>query len=71
MKVVVDVNALLASMPPAELALDGVLMRARSRAKLNQMDAARRDYDDFVRQTPLTDPRRASAMDEMNSLGAR
>lgn len=71
MKVVVDVNALLASMPPAELALDGVLMRARSRAKLNQVDAARRDYDDFVRQTPLTDPRRATAMDEMNSLGAR
>jgi serine/threonine-protein kinase len=70
MKVVVDVNALLASVPPAELALDGLLMRARARVKLRQSEAARRDYDEFVQQTPLTDPRRSVAMDELNALGS-
>ena len=70
MKVIVDVNALLASVPPAELALDGLLMRARARVKLRQSEAARRDYGDFIRQTPLTDPRRSVAMDELNALGS-
>jgi hypothetical protein len=68
LKVIVDVNNLLAANPPADLALDGLLMRARARAKLSQREAARRDYEEYVRSTPLSDPRRTAAMDELAAL---
>jgi len=67
LKVLVDVNNLIASSPPADLALDGLLYRARARAKLGQREAARRDYEEYVRQTPLSDPRRTAAMTEVNA----
>lgn len=68
LKVVIAVNALMASQAPGELALQGLLLRARSRVKLRQTDAARLDYEGYIRQTPLTDPTRAPAMNELNAL---
>jgi hypothetical protein len=68
MKVVVDVNTLLALQPPAELALGGLLMRARARVRLGDRNSARRDFDEFLRQTTLTDPRRAAAKEELDEL---
>ncbi len=68
LKVVINVNALLASQPPGEVALQGLLLRARSRVTLNQNDAARLDYEEYVRQTPLTSQARTVAMNELNGL---
>jgi len=71
LKVIIDVNKLIASVPPAELALQGLLLRARSRIQLHQDDAARVDLEDVIRQTPLSDPARITAMDELNKLVGR
>ena len=71
MKVIVDVNRLEAADAPADMVLDGILLRARARAKLGQRDAARKDYERFVRQTPLSDENRAKAMDELTALATR
>jgi tRNA A-37 threonylcarbamoyl transferase component Bud32/tetratricopeptide (TPR) repeat protein len=71
LKVIVDVNNLLALKPPADLALGGILLRARSRAALRQFDAARRDYEEFIRQTPLSDGRRMAAVEELNAMVQR
>jgi len=71
LRVVVDVNNLLALKPPAEVALEGMLLRARARVALRQYDAARRDYEDFIRQTPLSDGRRTTAVEELNAMVQR
>jgi tRNA A-37 threonylcarbamoyl transferase component Bud32 len=71
LKVVVDVNNLLALRPPADVALSGILLRARARVALRQYDSARRDYEEFIRQTPLSDGRRTAAVDELNAMVQR
>ncbi len=68
LNVVLAVNALLTSNPPARVALPALLTRARSRARLRQSDAARIDYELYLSQTPLTDPLRTAAMNELNGL---
>jgi tRNA A-37 threonylcarbamoyl transferase component Bud32 len=68
LKVIIDVNTLLALEPPAAVALEGLLLRARSRAALGQTDAARRDYESFIQQTPLSDARRTAVVDELNAM---
>ena len=68
LKVILDVNRLLAANPPAEIALQGVLLRARSRVTLRQFDAARADFEAYIRQTPLSDPARTRAMDELHAM---
>ncbi len=45
---------------PAALMLDGLLIRGRCRLQVGQPEAARRDFEEFLRQTPLTDARRVS-----------
>ncbi len=71
LKVVLDVNRLLAMQPPASIALQGLLLRARARVQLKQLDAARLDYEQVVRELPLTDPMRLSARDELNALAVK
>ncbi len=68
LNVVLAVNSLLTSNPPASLALPALLTRARSRVRLRHTDAARIDYESYLSQTPLTDPLRTAAMNELNSL---
>jgi hypothetical protein len=46
-------------------------LRARSRAALGQADAARRDYESFIQQTPLSDARRTAVVDELNAMVRR
>lgn len=71
LKVVLDVNRLLAMQPPASIALQGLLLRARARVQLKQLDAARLDYEQVVRELPLTDPVRLQARDELNALAVK
>ncbi len=71
LKVVLDVNRLLALQPPASIALPGLLLRARSRVQLHQLDAARADYEQVVRDLPLTDPVRLTALQELNTMAVR
>lgn len=70
-KVVTDVNRLEASNAPADLVLEGILWRARARAKLGQREAARTDYERFVKNTPLSDASRTQAMEELSALSTR
>lgn len=71
LKVVLDVNRLLAMQPPAGIALQGLMLRARARVQLKQVDAARKDYEQLVNDLPLTDPMRLSARDELNALAVK
>ncbi len=63
-----DVDLLLITRPPATMALDGLLIRARCRVTLRQREAARRDFEEFLRQTPLGDARRATVKAQLDAL---
>ncbi len=63
-----DVNLLLASKPPASMALDGLLIRARCRVQLRDRESARRDFEEFLAQTPLSDPRRVAIKQQLDAL---
>lgn len=65
---VTAVNRLLATRPAASVGLNALLIRARCRLQLNDREAARRDFNEFMKQTPLTDPRRVAIKAQLDEL---
>ena len=65
---VTAVNRLLATRPAATLGLNALLIRARCRLQLNDRESARRDFNEFMQQTPLTDPRRVAIKAQLDEL---
>ncbi|MDP2342180.1 MAG: serine/threonine-protein kinase [Deltaproteobacteria bacterium] len=68
LKAINHVTRLQALKPPAALALNGLLIRGRCRLQINQREAARRDFEEFLQQTPLSDARRATVKAQLDGL---
>ncbi|HEY4221004.1 MAG TPA: protein kinase, partial [Myxococcota bacterium] len=64
------VNLLLASSPPAEVALPGMWIRAQARLKLNDKRSARGDLEEYLKQTPITDGNRDEAKKLLDEIYA-
>ncbi len=69
--VVTAINALLAQQPPADLAVEGMLLRASAREHLKDDVSARLDFEAFLRESAVNDPRRDAARDRLNAIYAR
>ena len=69
--VVTAINVLLAQQPPAELAVEGMLLRASAREHLKDDVSARLDFEAFLRESAVNDPRRDAARDRLNAIYAR
>ncbi len=65
-----QVNLLLAASPPAELALQGLLIRARGRIAMKDNRSARVDLEQFLVESTISDPRRAEARAMLEKLYA-
>lgn len=68
-RAVVEVTRLLALRPPGRIALDGLLVRGRCRYRLGEADAGRRDLEEFLAQSPLSDARRVHAQQLLEGGG--
>jgi hypothetical protein len=68
-RAVVEVTRLLTLRPPGRIALDGLLVRGRCRYRLGQADAGRKDLEEFLAQSPLSDARRVHAQQLLEGAG--
>jgi hypothetical protein len=63
-------NMLLAMKPPAELALEGMWIRAQARLKLDDPRSARIDLEEYLKQSTLDAPHRAQAKQLVDQIYA-